>query len=39
MQLSIVIPMHNEAENVIPLVREIDSACATSAGVSRGSER
>lgn len=28
MQLSIVIPMHNEAENVIPLVREIDSACA-----------
>lgn len=29
MQLSIVIPMHNEAENVIPLVREIDSACAS----------
>ncbi len=28
MQLSIVIPMHNEAENVTPLVREIDSACA-----------
>ncbi|MGD9863527.1 MAG: glycosyltransferase family 2 protein [Pseudodonghicola sp.] len=28
MKLSIVIPMHNEAENVVPLVREIDSACA-----------
>ena len=28
MQLSIVIPMHNEAENVAPLVREIDAACA-----------
>ncbi|TDK41363.1 glycosyltransferase family 2 protein [Antarcticimicrobium luteum] len=28
MQLSIVIPMHNEAENVSALVREIDSACA-----------
>lgn len=28
MQLSIVIPMHNEAENVVPLVREIDAACA-----------
>lgn len=28
MKLSIVIPMHNEAENVVPLVREIDKACA-----------
>ena len=28
MQLSIVIPMHNEAENVVPLVREVDAACA-----------
>lgn len=28
MKLSIVIPMHNEAENVAPLVHEIDTACA-----------
>jgi len=28
MQLSIVIPMHNEAENVVPLVREVEAACA-----------
>ncbi|MDK3017086.1 glycosyltransferase family 2 protein [Pseudodonghicola flavimaris] len=28
MKLSIVIPMFNEAENVVPLVREIERACA-----------
>ncbi len=28
MKLSIVVPMHNELENVVPLVREIETACA-----------
>lgn len=28
MKLSVVIPMHNELENVGPLVREIETACA-----------
>jgi len=33
MKLSIIIPMHNEAENVEPLVREIDAACAEIADI------